>query len=155
MHRVLKEGGLFAGYELIVTDKYNPKDEKHRHVKHMIEHGDSLPDLATAEEVNKALEEAGFELVEAFDVAVEALKNGNDVAWWSTLVGGWGLSNFKHSKTGRFLTQKMVDTMETLRIAPKGTSETHKMLCIGAEGLVAGGELGIFSPMYFFLARKK
>lgn len=49
----------------------------------------------------------------------------------------------------------MVDTMETLHVAPKGTSETHKMLCIGADGLAMGGDMGIFSPMYYFLARKK
>lgn len=107
MHRVLKPGGLFAGYEWIVTDKYNPKDEKHRTVKHMIEHGDSLPDLATAEDVKEALVKAGFEIVEAYDVAVEAPKHGNDVMWWSTLVGGWTLSSFKHSKAGRFVTQKV------------------------------------------------
>lgn len=154
MFKVLKPGAMFAGYEWVMTPKYDAKNDEHRLVKHMIEHGDALPDLATPQIVVDALKTAGFEVIEHFDVAETAKKDGNDVTWYSTLQGSFSLTTLQHTKGGRFLTQKMVDVMETLRIAPKGTSKTHQMLCIGADGLVRGGELGIFTPMYFFIARK-
>jgi sterol 24-C-methyltransferase len=44
--------------------------------------------------------------------------------------------------------------VEALRIAPKGSAEVSKMLGAAAEALIAGGEAGIFTPNYFFLARR-
>jgi len=154
MFKVLKPGGCFAGYEWCMTDKYDSNNKVHRDIKHKIEHGDSLPDLVHTSVVVQALKDAGFEVLEHFDVAVTALEHGNDVGWYTTLQGGCSLSQLKHSRAGRMFTQQMVDTMELLSLAPKGTSATHKMLCIGADGLAAGGATGIFTPMFFFLARK-
>ncbi len=51
-------------------------------------------------------------------------------------------------------THVLVNTLETLRIAPKGTCEVSRMLERAADGLVAGGKLGIFTAIYFFLVRK-
>lgn len=152
--RVLKPGGVFVGYEWCMTPLYNPKDEQHRIVKHKIEHGDSLPELTGEEVIVDALEKAGFELLENYDAALEAPKNGNDVGWWTTLEGQLTLANLKHTKLGRFMTQTMVDVLETIKIAPKGTSATHKMLCIAADALALGGGWGIFTPMYYFNAQK-
>jgi len=154
MFKVLRPGGLFAGYEWCMTDKYDSSDATHRDIKHKIEHGDSLPDLVHPRVVVKALQDAGFEVLESADLAAVAQENGNDVTWYSTLQGGYTPAQFKHSKLGRAFTQRMVDVMEVLRVAPKGTSETHRMLGIAADGLAAGGELGIFTPMFYFLARK-
>jgi sterol 24-C-methyltransferase len=177
MFKVLKEGGVFAGYEWVMTPKYDPKNESHRRgerarsaallalgmangsplccaVKHQVEHGNGLPDLATAEDVVAALRKAGFEVEEHFDLAVTAPLDGNQITWFASLQGGCSLAQFKHTRAGRRFTQTMVDVMETLRLAPKGTSKTHQMLCDGADGLAAGGEWGIFTPMYFFVARK-
>ena len=38
--------------------------------------------------------------------------------------------------------------------APKGSLEVATMLERAADGLVAGGKKGIFTPLFFFLARK-
>jgi len=154
MFKVLKEGGVFAGYEWVMTPKYDPKNEEHRRVKHMVEHGDGLPDLAMADDVISALKKAGFEVEEHFDVAVTAPADGNEISWYASLQGSCSLSQFKHTRAGRRCTQALVDVMETLHLAPKGTSQTHKMLCVGGDGLAKGGEWGIFTPMYFFIARK-
>ena len=45
--------------------------------------------------------------------------------------------------------------LECLRIAPKGTVHVSAMLNATALDLVAGGELEIFTPSYFFIAKKK
>jgi sterol 24-C-methyltransferase len=44
--------------------------------------------------------------------------------------------------------------LETLRIAPKGTMSVSSFLKKGADGLVAGGKKGIYTVMYFTVARK-
>jgi len=152
--KVIKEGGYFTCYEWVMTDKYDENNEQHRLIKYGIEKGDSLPDLPRAKAVTDALTKAGFEVIEHYDVSIEAEKNGNDLGWWTTLQGGCSLSQMKHTRFGRAFTQKMVDVLETVRIAPKGTSKTHEMLCLGADNLALGGSLGIFTPMYYALARK-
>jgi sterol 24-C-methyltransferase len=154
VYEALKPGGMFCGYEWCMTDAYDSKNEEHNLIKHEIEAGDSLPDLLSTHEINKALEKAGFEIVDAFDVAETAPQGGNDVPWYSTLQGGWKLSQVKHSKAGRFMTQCAVDVMEACKLAPTGTSKTHAMLCMAATALARGGETGIFTPMYFFCVRK-
>ncbi|RKO90511.1 sterol methyltransferase C-terminal-domain-containing protein [Blyttiomyces helicus] len=51
-------------------------------------------------------------------------------------------------------TDKFVMGMETLRLAPPGTRKVSTLLNLAAENLVKGGEKHLFTPMYFFLARK-
>lgn len=48
----------------------------------------------------------------------------------------------------------MVYVLETLRIAPKGTTKVSKLLEKAGKCLVQAGEKNIFTPMFFFLARK-
>jgi hypothetical protein len=48
-------------------------------------------------------------------------------------------------------TRRTIRTLRALRIAPKGSTEVSKMLG-AAAALIAGGQLGIFTPNYFFLA---
>jgi len=150
----LKDGAYFANFEWVMTDNYDEKNATHNKIKHDIEYGDSLPDLVGWRAIVDAVEKAGFEIVEHYDFIEVAEKRGNNVPWYSTLQGGLKPSQFKHSKLGRFVTQRFVDTLEFLRAAPAGISKTHEMLCTGADGLARGGEERIFTPMYFFLARK-
>jgi sterol 24-C-methyltransferase len=153
--RVLKPGRCFVGYEWVMTDLYDEKNAEHRLLKHNIEKGDGLPDLARDKDVDAALRAAGFELITAYDLAEEAKKNGNEVEWYDRLAGGcWPPSKMKYTRTGIKATEYMVAGLEKVGIAPKGTTETHRMLACGAEGLVAGGRTGTFTPMYFFMARK-
>ena len=89
------------------------------------------------------------------------------------------LSGFRMTRLGRACTHAMVTVLETLRIAPKGTAgrgvlvgarrgrssergpdgriQVHvsAMLNATAIDLVEGGKREIFTPSYFFLARKK
>lgn len=154
MHRVLKDEGVFAGYEWVMTDAYDEKSDLHNRIKHGVEKGDGLPDLPRPQVVIDSLKKAGFVDIEWFDLAEVAKQQGNDIPWYATLQGGLKLSQIKHSKIGRFLTQRAVEVLETIKIAPKGTSETHHMLSSAADALAQGGELGIFTPMLFFIAHK-
>jgi sterol 24-C-methyltransferase len=132
----------------------NPEDEFQRKVKHEIEKGDSLPDLTSEEHIVECFKKAGFEVLDSFDVALEYKQKVGVIPWYSTLEGSFQLSQLKHTYYGRKLTQTMVDVLETVRIAPKGTSQTHQMLCKAAEYLAIGGRKEIFTPMLFVIGRK-
>ena len=56
--------------------------------------------------------------------------------------------------SGRSPAAQRAVVLETLRIAPKGTMSVSSFLKKGADGLVAGGKKGIYTVMYFTVARK-
>lgn len=63
-------------------------------------------------------------------------------------------ADFRTTKVGRKVTHALVAGLERLSFAPKGSLEVANMLERAADGLVAGGKQGIFTPLFFFLARK-
>lgn len=44
--------------------------------------------------------------------------------------------------------------LETLRLAPPGAHRVSQLLNKAADNLIKGGEQHLFTPMFFFLARK-
>ena len=65
------------------------------------------------------------------------------------------LSGFRMTHVGRMCTHAMVWTLETLRIAPEGSTKVSALLNATALDLVEGGQLEIFTPSFFFLGKKK
>lgn len=152
VHRVLKPGSLFAGYEWCTTDQFDPGNPEHQAIARGIEEGDGLPALTPTSEVDRALGAAGFEVIEARDMAGESAP---DTPWYRPLAGGdLSLAGFGRTMLGRRITGAAVRLMELTRLAPAGASEVHVVLNRAGDNLVAGGRAGIFTPMYFFLARK-
>jgi sterol 24-C-methyltransferase len=152
VYRVLKPGSCFAGYEWCLTDAYDASNPHHREIKKGIEEGDSLPDIAYTHEVDEALREAGFEVVESRDVASEA---DPETPWHLPLMGkGLSLSSIRSTRPGQWFTHQAVGLLEKAGMAPKGSQAVHEFLMNASKYLVLGGETGVFTPMYFFLARK-
>jgi sterol 24-C-methyltransferase len=152
LSRVMKDGSEFAGYEWCLTDKYDGSNPEHRAIKKGIEEGDALPDIWTTHDVVRALEEAGFEIIEARDLAPTA---DQETPWQRALSEGLSLRNFKRSTVGREVTRFLVRGLERLKIAPKGSTAVAEFLNAGANALVKGGDTGIFTPMFFFHVRKR
>ena len=154
--RCLKPGGLFAGYEWVVLPErgYDTADARHVAIKEGIEIGNGLPTLATPAQVVAALEEAGFEVLEHGDANAN-VHDATQIPWYETLDGKMSLSGFRMTRLGRACTHAMVSALEFVRIAPRGTSHVSAMLNATAIDLVEGGKDEIFTPSYFFLARKK
>ena len=71
IYRVLKPGALFWGQEMCMTGEFDPGDSRHRAIKRELMRGIALKDIATTGEVNRALEAAGFQVIEGIDRAVE------------------------------------------------------------------------------------
>jgi sterol 24-C-methyltransferase len=125
--KALKPGGVFGSYEWVTTDLYDPANAEHRAIKKGIEVGDSLPDLVSTGEVVAALRKAGFVVEEAKDLAADT-----QVPWTAPFLPSYTLTGFRTTPLGLWLTDTMVSVMETLRLAPAGTTEMHRHLLTGA-----------------------
>ncbi len=153
IRRVLKPGACFAGYEWCMTDKFDPSNPRHQEIKFEIENGDSLPDIVSIPHTLEALEKAGFEVIDHFN-AVD--RSDPETPWYLPLKGELsGLESLRRGRLGRRIARRTIGALEALQIAPKGSKAVSEMLGQAAEGLIAGGETGIFTPSYFFLARRK
>jgi len=150
--RILRPGGLFAGYDWCVTEDFIPTDEEHIRIKRGIMLGNGLPDISLTDEVCTALKDAGFDLLESRDVALDA---DPETPWYRALQGrDFKLSSIPRTPVGRTLTNLTLRIAEGLRLVPEGSRAVSTFLNIGADALVAGGKSGLFTPMFFFLARK-
>ena len=135
-----------------MTDRYDANNAEHKQWKHGIEIGNSLPTLTHYSDILRHLEAAGFEVVEHFDVATLPLFGS--VPWYSSFLGGFSIRQFPHTAIGRACTNTMCTVMETVGLAPKGTAETARLLGTTGTAIAESGRLGIFTPMYMFIARK-
>ena len=152
--RVLKPGALFWGQEMCMTDKFDPDNSRHRAIKQELMLGIALKDIATMGEVNRALETAGFQIVEGIDRAVE--ENDSTTPWYQPMENRRGtLSNPLHrTRLGHKMFNWGSRLAETLGVFPKGSTEVVRLMNRTANAYIAGGRTGIFTPLYCFLARK-
>ncbi|WVY99655.1 hypothetical protein V8G54_025725 [Vigna mungo] len=148
--RVLKPGQYFAAYEWCMTDSFDPQNSEHQKIKAEIEIGDGLPDIRLTTKCIEALKQAGFEVIWEKDLAADS-----PLPWYLPLdKSHFSLSSFRLTAVGRLFTKNMVKVLEYVGLAPKGSLRVQDFLEKAAEGLVEGGKKEIFTPMYFFLARK-
>jgi len=78
----------------------------------------------------------------------------SEIPWYEPLAGSWSFSNFRATKLGQWMTHLMLIGLETIKVTPKGTVDTHLVLAEGADKLVRGGSMEVFTPMFLFVARK-
>lgn len=149
----LKPGGLFAGYEWVMTRHYDPNNKDHVRIKEGIEVGNALPTLVSYGDIANAMTAAGFEMVDAYD-ANENCDAPNQIPWYDTLCGKMTLSGFRMTLLGRNCTHAFVFILECLGIAPRGSTKVSALLNKTAIDLVDGGKLKIFTPSWFFIGRK-
>ena len=149
--RVLKPGALFWGQEMCMTERFDPGDSRHLDVKQELMHGIALKDIATMGEVDRALETAGFRIVESIDRA-----EGARMPWYRPLEARQGTPDnaWRRVQLGRTAIFGASKLAELLRIFPKGSADVVRLMDRTANAYVAGGRTGIFTPLYCFLARK-
>jgi sterol 24-C-methyltransferase len=134
-----------------MTDTYVAGDENHERIKLGIEKGNGVARLVKTKELDAALKDSGFELLDTKDWATTS---DPELPWYSPLAAGLSITGFRNSRAGAFLTHQIVRALETFKLSPAGTVHTHDVLRLAQRALVEGGSLGIFTPMYFWLARK-
>jgi sterol 24-C-methyltransferase len=74
--RTLRPGGCFASCDWVMTDRFDAGRPSHRQCKEDICLGNGLPDLRTAQQAVEALRAAGFEVLEAYDLA-----DASEIPW--------------------------------------------------------------------------
>ena len=154
IYRVLKPGALLWGQEMCMTDAFDAGDNRHRAIKQELMRGIALKDIATTGEVTWALDQAGFQVIEAKDRAIE--ESDSAMPWYKPMeTRGSTLGNtLRRTPLGRKLLVGTSRLAEALRVFPKGSAEVIELLDRTATAYVAGGRTGIFTPLYCFLARK-
>ena len=154
IYRVLKPGALFWGQEMCMTDKFDPGDKGHRAIKEDLMHGIALKDIATMGEVNRDLETAGFQIIEARDRAAD--EDGPTTPWYQPMeTRGGTLGNaLRRTPLGRKAFIAGSKLVEAVGVFPKGSADVVNLLDSTARAYVAGGKAGVFTPLYCFLARK-
>ena len=152
--RVLKPGALFWCQEMCMTDAFNPDDPKHQEIKKELQLGIALKDIATTSEVDQALESVGFELIEGKDL--DMTRGPESTPWHVPLrsAGGTRGGVIYRLPLARQAMSVGTRLAATLGIFPKGSAEVISMMDRTAFAYVAGGDSGIFTPLYCFLARK-
>ena len=154
IHRVLKPGALFWGQEMCLTDRFDPDDSRHRAMQQELMHGIALKEIALTGEVDRALQTAGFEVLEGVDRAVA--ENGPATPWYQPMETRRGTLGGTLYRTvlGRKAMIGGLRLAEALKMFPDGTTEVVRLMDRTAKAYVAGGRAGIFTPLYCFLARK-
>ena len=154
IYRVLKPGTLFWGQEMCMTGKYDPDSDRHRAIKQDLMRGIALKDIETMDGVDRALESAGFRIVEGVDRAVA--EDGLATPWYRPMEsrGGTLASALHRTPAGRRAFIGASRLAELLGVFPKGSSKVVELMDRTARAYVAGGATGIFTPLYCFLARK-
>ena len=154
INRVLKPGALLWGQEMCLTDRFDPDNDRHLATKRDLMHGIALKEIATMGEVDRALEAAGFEVIESSDLAVD--ENSTVTPWYQPMESrGSTLDNaLRRIPLGRKALIGASRLAETLGMFPKGSADVIALLDRTANAYVAGGKSGIFTPLYCFLARK-
>ena len=139
---------------MCMTDRFDSSDDRHLEIKHELMHGIALKDIATTDEVDRTLQQVGFEVVEGVDRAVG--ENDSITPWYQpmeSLNRTLGYAVFRNP-VGRRVFIWGTKLAEGVGMFPKGSAEVVKLLNRTANAYVAGGKSGIFTPLYCFLARK-
>ncbi|KAI8145618.1 S-adenosyl-L-methionine-dependent methyltransferase [Fennellomyces sp. T-0311] len=151
IYRVLRPGGRFACYEWCTTDKYDESNSAHRTVIRGIEEGNSISKLYSTKECLGAVKSVGFKMIEHDDLSSIDLAT---VPWYYALKRPQGLRGLLRSPLGRSYTHSLLTVLTKLKFVPPGVLETSQLLNNAADVLVAGGEMGIFTPMFCFVVEK-
>jgi len=140
-YRVLKPGGRFAGYDWCTRDAYDPNRVEHARIIRAIELGNSLPPLVSTHVVYEALYVSGFEIRESHDAAEESDPN---TPWWMVLNSQGDLRKLPGTPFDRVAAKAMLQPLEPRRETTAFNTMSYRTM----DAIIAGGHLGIFTPLY-------
>ncbi|KAF9977340.1 Delta(24)-sterol C-methyltransferase [Actinomortierella ambigua] len=157
--RVLKPGGIFACYEWVMTDKFDVTNPEHQRIVRGIELGNGIAQMRTRKECLKALQTVGFEIQRSEDL-VETSQD--EIPWYYPIAGDVRQANtlwdyvtvVRTTQPGRKVTTALVSVLEKLHLAAPGSTKVSQILQTAADSLVEAARLDIFTPMFFFVAKK-
>lgn len=156
--RVLKPGGTFGVYEWLMSDAFDPTNPHHRSIRLGIEQGDGIASMVSISEGRSAITAAGFHLQHAEDLSLRP----DVVPWYFPLAGEfkymgsiWDFFTiFRMTWLARTMVERLLQGLELMRLAPRGSAKTAASLARAGDSLVKGAKGGLFTPMYLMIAKK-
>jgi len=149
--RVLRPGGRFGGYDWCLLPGFDPGDPDHLRIKDGIERGNGIAALRPQSDIVESLRDVGFEIERVGDWAVTG---DHRLPWYGPLTPSFSLAGFRNSRAGASLSRLLIRFLESIRLAPPGTRTVHDVLRLAQWSLVEGGQKHIFTPSFFWVARK-
>ncbi|KAF9961561.1 Delta(24)-sterol C-methyltransferase [Mortierella alpina] len=122
--------------------------------------GNGIPNMRTEKDCRQALQNVGFDVKHIMDLVEEY---DDEIKWYSPLQGGGvgqrnfilkSIEKFRASPTGRNVTTYTLTALEKMGLVSPGSAKVSSFLQQGADSLVEAAVLGIFTPLYFFVAHK-
>eukprot|EP00238_Polyblepharides_amylifera_P009736 CAMPEP_0196580096 /NCGR_PEP_ID=MMETSP1081-20130531/26960_1 /TAXON_ID=36882 /ORGANISM="Pyramimonas amylifera, Strain CCMP720" /LENGTH=351 /DNA_ID=CAMNT_0041899881 /DNA_START=155 /DNA_END=1210 /DNA_ORIENTATION=+ len=151
--RVVKPGGIVAGWQWMLRPSFNYSDPYHMELKRGMEYGGGLRNLNKPAERHVEYQKAGLEVLESWDMGMQAIERGWN-GWWTSLTTGHDIpSMLTSSHFGRRLTMWTVWVLETIGVAEKGTLRTAEMLEHCGYSAAVAGEMHIFTPTWVTISR--
>ncbi|KAK3266281.1 hypothetical protein CYMTET_25082 [Cymbomonas tetramitiformis] len=151
--RIVKPGGIVAGWQWMLRPEFNYSDPYHMELKRGMEYGGGLRNLNKPSERHLEYEAAGLEVLGSWDMGMQAIERGWN-GWWTSLTSGHDIpSTLTSSHFGRKLTMWTVWVLETIGVAEKGTLRTAEMLEHCGYSAAVAGEMHIFTPAWVTIAR--
>lgn len=133
--RVLKPGGRFVSYEIIVTDKYDSENKEHRFFVQKISDSTCMPPLWPATAFREAASKAGLKLKEEVDLCAAP----GEAQWYSCFE-----KTGMHSMLMSNLVLRLVGLAEAIGILPRAFTEFYaEFLVHPTTDFVNAGRLGI------------
>lgn len=133
--RVLKPGGTFLSYEILVTDAYDESDPWHKYLVQNISDSTCMPPLHSLDEFREAAARAGLKPMREEDVCEGARP-------WYTCFTRSGVHLFLLNP----LLRPLIRLAELLRIVPLGFTDFYSTcLFHPTTDFVRAGRLGIIS----------
>jgi sterol 24-C-methyltransferase len=141
-----------------MSDDWDPSIPEHKALAHEIELGNGIPEMRPLSKSREALKTVGFDLEHEEDLA----ERPDEVKWYYPLEGdvwkaqtAWDmLTVWGTSWSGMLITHTIMWIMELIGLLPKGTLEVVNSLKSARTGLVKGGQLKLFTPMYLAISKK-
>jgi len=143
--RVLKPGGTFVSYEILVSDKYNSSDPEHKSKVDAISHATCMPPLWHARDMRDAAAAAGLVPKREVDLCSVPKERG-----WYKCFTDTGIYYVLRSR----LTYGLVRVSEVLRITPRGFTDFYDHCLVhpttdfvecGQAGIITGAVMMVWT----------
>lgn len=142
--RVLKPGGKFVSYEILVSDSYDPSNKEDQQLVERISFSTCMPPLWSAAAFREAAQKAGL----VMKVEEDLCKKPNEGPWYRVFE-----DNYVHPMLMSPTLFRLVRLAETLRVLPPSFSDfyssclvhpTTDFVLAGRKGIVTGAVMMVW-----------
>ena len=154
--RLLKPGGRLVAMEYNLLPGWDPTNEQHKEYMRLHLHGNGAAKTPTIEEDLQMIRDAGFEIVEHWDLmAYHTEQQGDEVfEWWADLRKPLSMSLLPANPVVRGVLPYILNALAYVGLVPEDVPKAAELMNMGGDGLSGLGMVGAITPQYYVGARK-